>query len=75
VLPVLHNTLPIVKFIKARLLNSRLLKLICNDMRNEYQTFTSHTKFCWLSRVMFHMSVCQLKMKLQFFFFLQKEHH
>jgi len=51
------------------------LKLICNDMKNEYLTFNSHTKVSWLSRVKILMSVCQLKMKLQFFFFLQQEYH
>jgi hypothetical protein len=37
-------TIPTLKLIKARPLNSRLFHLPCNDMRSEYETFTSHTE-------------------------------
>jgi hypothetical protein len=74
-LSVLDYTVPTVKFIKARPLNSSLFKLLCSDMRSEYETFTSHTEVYWLSRVKVLMTVFQLKMKLQSFFCLKQEYH
>jgi hypothetical protein len=47
---VLDNAVQIVNFIKARPLNYRLRKLLCNDMGSEYETLIFHTEDCWLSR-------------------------
>jgi hypothetical protein len=71
---VLDNAVQIVNYIKARSLNSRLFKLLCNDMSSEYETLIFHTEVRWLSRGKVLMRVFQLSEEIEFFF-LKNKHH
>uniref|UniRef100_A0A9J8C488 Uncharacterized protein n=1 Tax=Cyprinus carpio carpio TaxID=630221 RepID=A0A9J8C488_CYPCA len=64
-LTVLHDVVKIVNFIKARPLNSRIFRTICNEMGSEHETLLLHTEVRWLSRGKeffvhhpFHLSSC-----------------
>jgi hypothetical protein len=72
---VLDNAVQIVNFIKARPLNSRLFKLLCNYMGSEYEILIFHTEVRWLSRGKVLMRVFQLSGEIVIFFCLKKEHH
>jgi hypothetical protein len=71
---VLDNAVQIVNFIKARLINPKLFKLLCNDMSSEYETPIFYTEVRWLSRGKFLMSVFQLSEEIAIFY-LKKKHH
>ena len=47
---VLDLTIEIVNYIKARFLNSRLFKLLCQDMESEHVALLFHTNVRWLSK-------------------------
>ena len=47
---VLDEAVKIINFIKARPLQSRLFKLLCDDMGSEHTALLLHTEVRWLSR-------------------------
>jgi hypothetical protein len=70
---VLDNAVQIVNFIKARPLNSRLFKLLCNNTGSEYETLIFHTEIRLLSCGKVLMRVFQLSGEIEFFC-LKKKH-
>jgi hypothetical protein len=64
---VLDDAVQIVYFIIARPSNSRLFKLLCNEMSSEFETLTFCTKVCWLSHDKVLMRVFQLRKETAFF--------
>jgi hypothetical protein len=64
---VLDNAVEIVNFIKERPLNSRLFKLLCNDMGSEYETLIFQTEVRWLSPGKVLMRVFQLSEEIAIF--------
>jgi hypothetical protein len=65
---VLDKTVNIVKFIKARPINSRMFKLLCMEVGSEYGTLIVYAKVRWLSRGKLMIPEFQLRMNLQCFF-------
>jgi hypothetical protein len=63
---LLDNALQIVNFIQALPVNSRQLKLFCNDGGNHYEILNFHTEICWLSRGEVLVAVFRLRIKLHF---------
>lgn len=47
---VMNNCIKIVNFIKHRALNSRLFRLLCEEMGSEHTALLLHTDIRWLSR-------------------------
>ena len=47
---VLEDVTKIVNFIKARPLNSRIFKVLCEDIRKTHKVLLLHTEVRWLSR-------------------------
>ena len=47
---VLDLSIKIVNYIKAGFLNSRLFKLLCQDMESEHVALLFHTNVQWLSK-------------------------
>jgi len=47
---VLDQAVQIINLIKARALNSRLFRVICNDMGSKFENLLFHTEVRWLSR-------------------------
>jgi hypothetical protein len=72
---VLDNAVQIDNLIKARPINSRLFKMLCNDTGSEYETLILHTEARWLLRGKVMTTVVQLRMKLPLFFFLKQKRH
>jgi hypothetical protein len=70
---VFENEVHILNFIKAWPLNSRLFKLLCNDMDSEYETLNVHTEVCWPTNDKFEMAVFQRRKKLHFLSLKQKK--
>jgi len=70
---VFDNEVHILYIIKAWPLNSRLFKLLCNDMGSEYETLTFRTDFCWPTSDKAVMAVFQRRKKLHFFSPKQKK--
>jgi hypothetical protein len=70
---VLDNAVQIICFIKARPLNSRLFKLLYNDMGSEYETLIFRTEFRWLPRDIVLVRVFQLSEETASFFLSAKE--
>ncbi|MBN3279439.1 ZBED5 protein, partial [Polyodon spathula] len=48
--PLSNNTVPMVNFIKARPLNSRIFSDLCNEMGSKHVNLLLHTEVRWLSR-------------------------
>jgi len=40
----------LLNFFQARPVNSRQLKLLCDDRGSDYEILNFHTEICWLSR-------------------------
>ncbi len=67
-LSVLKDIVKIVNFIKARPLNSRIFRTICNKMGSEHETLLLHTKVCWLSHGKVLSRMFELICEVQVFF-------
>ncbi len=67
-LSVLNDVVKIVNFIKARPLNSRIFRTICNEMGSEHETLLLHTEVRWLSRGMVLSRMFELRCEVQEFF-------
>lgn len=65
---VLDNAIQIVNFIKARSLNCRLFRVICNDMGSEFQNLLFHTEVRWLSRGKVLVRIFQMRQEITVFF-------
>ncbi len=67
-LSVLNDVVKIVNFIKARPLNSRIFRTICNEMGSEHETLLLHTEVRWLSRGKVLSRMFELRCEVQEFF-------
>lgn len=45
----MNDVVSMVNFVKTRALNSRLFKILCEDMGSNHNPLLSHTDVCWLS--------------------------
>ena len=57
---VLKHVIECVNFIRARALNHRLFKVLCDQMGSENTVLLYHTKVRWLSRGLVSSRVCEL---------------
>ncbi|KAK2720020.1 hypothetical protein QYM36_004059 [Artemia franciscana] len=72
----LHETLneavKVINFIKARPLNSRMFKLLCQEMGSEHQHLLLHTEVRWLSRGKILNRLFELRQEVHMFLLEQK---
>ncbi|KAK2717663.1 hypothetical protein QYM36_006440 [Artemia franciscana] len=72
----LHETLneavKVINFIKARPLNSRMFKLLCQEMGSEHQHLLLHTEVRWLSRGRILNRLFELRQEVHMFLLEQK---
>ncbi|KAK2712675.1 hypothetical protein QYM36_011381 [Artemia franciscana] len=72
----LHETLneavKVINFIKARPLNSRMFKLLCQEMGSEHQHLLLHTEDRWLSRGKILNRLFELRQEVHMFLLEQK---
>lgn len=64
---VLKDVIEIINFIKARALNSRIFRLMCEEMGSEYQHLLYHSDIRWLSRGRILARVVSLKTEIEIF--------
>ena len=69
---VLDEAVQIVNFIKSRPLQSRLFKIICEDMESQHTTLLLHSEVRWLSRGKVLSRVFELRRELAMFLSEQK---
>lgn len=69
---VLDQAVQIINFIKARALNTRLFRVICNDMGSRFQNLLFHTEVRWLSRGKALVRLFQMREEVLAFFSEQK---
>lgn len=65
---VLDTVVKLVNFIKSRALNSRIFKIICNELGSVYECLLYHTEVRWLSRGKVLKRFFSLKNELVYFF-------
>ena len=46
---VINNVVKMVNFIKSRLLNAKIFRLLCESMGSTHETLLLHTEVRWLS--------------------------
>ncbi|KAK2706409.1 hypothetical protein QYM36_016453 [Artemia franciscana] len=72
----LHETLneavKVINFIKARPLNSRMFKLLCQEMGSKHQHLLLHTEVRWLSRGKILNRLFELRQEVHMFLLEQK---
>ncbi|XP_064412969.1 zinc finger BED domain-containing protein 5-like [Latimeria chalumnae] len=64
---VLKDAIQIVNFIKARALNSRLFRVMCEEMGSEHQHLLYHSEVRWLSRGKILSRVMLLRTEIEIF--------
>ena len=70
---VLDLSIEIVNYIKAGSLNSRLFKLLCQDMEFEHVALLFHTNVRWLSKGNMLKRLHELKEEVAVFLDLRKK--
>ena len=64
---VIKDVIEVVKFVKARALNSRLFEELCSSCGASYRELFFHSETRWLSRGKFLSHVVELKGELETF--------
>lgn len=67
-LSVLNDSVKMVNFIKAFPMNSRIFKVLCNEMGSEHETILLHTEVQWSSRGKVLTRLFELRREVQQFF-------
>ena len=65
---VLKHVIECVNFIRARALNHRLFKVLCDQMGSEHNVLLYHTDIRWLSKGLVLSRVFELRGKSRLFF-------
>ncbi|KAK2721868.1 hypothetical protein QYM36_003994 [Artemia franciscana] len=68
----LNEAVKVINFIKARPLNSRMFKLLCQEMGSEHQHLLLHTEVRWLSRGKILNRLFELRQEVHMFLLEQK---
>ena len=69
---VLDDAVKIVNFVKSRPLQSRLFKILCNEMGSHHTALLLHTEVRWLSRSKVVLRLFELRKELSVFLNTQK---
>ena len=69
---VLDDAVKIVNFVKTRPLQSRLFKILCNEMGSHHTALLLHTEVRWLSRGKVVLRLFELRKELSVFLNTQK---
>lgn len=64
---VLKDVIQIINFIKARAMNSRIFRLMCEEMGSDHQNLLYHSDIRWLSRGKILARVLSLKTEIEIF--------
>ncbi|XP_022182264.1 zinc finger MYM-type protein 6-like, partial [Myzus persicae] len=64
---IMNDVVSMVNFVKTRALNSRLFKILCEDMGSNHNTLLFHTDVRWLSRGKVLKRVIELSDELRIF--------
>ena len=64
---VLNCSIKVINFIKSRLLNSRLFRLLCKKMEAEHTQLLLHTEVRWLSRERIQKRLFKLRTEVGMF--------
>jgi hypothetical protein len=63
----LNSAVQTVNYVKAQPYNSKLFKMLCNDIGNKCEALILHTEFSWLSRAKVMLTAFQLSEELSIF--------